>query len=139
MLAYARLRRIHPFTLLSGALFVQAGAPRLEFEAAVIKHFPEGAMIRWSGCQDGPDSSDPSRIRCEDFTLKMLFQQVYQVKNSEVFGPDWLSSVYFINVTATVRAGATRQQVALMFQNLLAERFRFTTRPGPPWLCADGR
>jgi len=93
------------------------------FEAASIKPFPEGGTIVFSGCEGGPGSNDPGRINCEYVTLKMLLMRAYHVKNQEIFGPNWLDSEHF-NIVAKAPPGATKDQVAAMFQNLLAERFQ---------------
>src|SRR5579863_4869306 len=111
------------FSLATGRVFCQADDTTAAFEAASIKPFPEGALIRISGCQGGPGSRDPGRVECEYTTLKMLVMQAYHVKSQEVFGPAWLEEAHF-NVSAKVPAGATREQVSMMFRNLLAERFQ---------------
>jgi uncharacterized protein (TIGR03435 family) len=46
----------------------------------------------------------------------------YDVKNYQVNGPAWLDSERY-DVVAKVPAGATKEQVNVMWQNLLAERF----------------
>lgn len=93
------------------------------FEAVSIKPFPEGTSISMSGCVGGPGSDDPGRIRCEYVTLKILLMRAYKVKNSEIFGPGWMDSTHF-NILAKMPEGATREQVPVMFRNLLTERFK---------------
>jgi uncharacterized protein (TIGR03435 family) len=46
----------------------------------------------------------------------------YDVKEYQVSGPVWLNSERY-DIVAKVPAGATNEQVKLMWQNLLAERF----------------
>lgn len=103
--------------------FGQLGQAANTFEAAVIRPFLEGTPRVGSGCDGGPGSRDPSRVTCEYVTLRMLLVQAYQMKAQEIVGPGWLDAARF-NVTATVPSGATREELAIMFRNLLAERFK---------------
>jgi uncharacterized protein (TIGR03435 family) len=48
----------------------------------------------------------------------------YQLEPEQVSGPEWLDSEKF-DVTANVPRGATSDQVNVMLQNLLIERFKF--------------
>ncbi len=124
------------FVLMRGGAFAQPGDPGMVFEAASIKPFPEGSPIMMSGCMGGPGSDDPGRVNCEYATLKMLLMRAYQVKNQEIFGPAWMESEHF-NLTAKVPQGATKEQVNVMFRNLLAERFHVVlhheSRPLPAY------
>jgi uncharacterized protein (TIGR03435 family) len=108
------------FALTCGPAFSQAGGPA--FEAASIKPFIEGTPMQMSGCMGGPGSDDPGRFNCEYATLKMFLMRAYQVKNREIVGPGWMDSTHF-NLTAKVPPGASKDDVAAMFRNLLAERF----------------
>jgi uncharacterized protein (TIGR03435 family) len=116
------MTRIAVLGFLAGTLFAQANDPAVTFEAASIKPFVEGSLQRFSGCQGGPGSDDPGRVECEHVTLKMLLMRGYQMKSQEIFGPAWLETERF-NITAKVPHGATKDQVAQMFQHLLADRF----------------
>jgi uncharacterized protein (TIGR03435 family) len=110
------------FALTCGPAFSQPDGRALTFEAASIKPFPEGTPRAMSGCLGGPGSDDPGRINCEYATLRMFLMRAYQVKNREIFGPGWMDSVHF-NLTAKVPTGASKDDSAAMFRNLLAERF----------------
>src|SRR5882724_7004125 len=111
------------FALTCGPAFAQADDSSIAFEAASIKPFAEGSPITMSGCMGGPGSDDPGRINCEYTTLRILLTRAYQVKSQEIFGPGWLDSAHF-NITAKLPQGATKEQVSVMFRNLLAERFK---------------
>jgi uncharacterized protein (TIGR03435 family) len=111
------------FALTCGRAFAQADDAGIVFEAVSIKPFAEGTTITMSGCMGGPGSDDPGRINCEYTTLRMLLTSAYQVKSQEIFGPGWLDSAHF-NITAKLPQGATKEQVPVMFRNLLAERFK---------------
>src|ERR1022692_1430848 len=111
------------FALTCGRAFAQADDAGIVFEAVSIKPFAEGTTITMSGCMGGPGSDDPGRINCEYTTLRMLLTRAYQVKSQEIFGPGWLDSAHF-NIIAKLPQGATKERVAMMFRNLLAERFK---------------
>ena len=76
-----------------------------------------------AGPLGGPGSSDPERIRGIHLTLKALPMRAYQVRYEQSSGPAWLESARF-DLAATVRPGATREQVNEMLRNLLVERFQ---------------
>ena len=75
------------------------------------------------GAQGGPGTSDPGRISYSLVSLRALLAQAFGMKNHQVSGPDWLDSVRF-NIVAKVPAGATKDDVPVMLQNLLKERFQ---------------
>src|SRR5579862_8583026 len=110
----------------------QASA-REEFEVATVKPFPldpNGWVVRTEG---GPGTSDPNRIRYLHPTLKSLLATAYGVENFMISGHDRLDERWIIE--ATIRPGATKEQVNQMLQNLLLDRFKLTfhreTRTGP--------
>ncbi len=109
----------------SGALG-QTEAPAPAFEVASVKvsaPTPSGMMmIRMGG---GPDSTDPGRITYTGVTLKSLVARAYGVKEYQVEGPQWLDGERY-DVIATIPKGANKEQVGLMMQRLLAERFHLT-------------
>jgi hypothetical protein len=51
--------------------------------------------------------------------------RAYRVRTQEIFGPGTLDSEYF-NILAKVPPGSDNAQVAVMFRNMLAERFKLT-------------
>jgi uncharacterized protein (TIGR03435 family) len=61
-----------------------------------------------------------------------LLLTAYNVRSYQISGPDWLAGERF-DIYATVPAGATKEQLSLMLQHLLEERFRLAvhheTRP----------
>jgi uncharacterized protein (TIGR03435 family) len=96
------------------------------FEVASIKPAPPptGGMIlvMMSG---GPGSADPGRVTFTNMTVKNILMRAYEVKSYQISGPGWLDSERF-DIVAKVPQGATKEQFALMIQNLLAERFKLT-------------
>jgi uncharacterized protein (TIGR03435 family) len=108
----------------AGALFGQA-APRLEFEVATVKPSPPINGFVRIGPRLGPGTADPSRVSYQYLSLKNLLATAYDVKNFQITGPGWLDSEQY-DVVATVPPGATKEQVNVMLQNLLADRFQLT-------------
>ncbi len=100
---------------------------KLEFEVASIKPsaLPGLGVIR-KGPPGGPGSGDPGRVTYAFSTIRDLMVDAYSVKRYRVSGgPKWLDSERF-DIVAKVPAGATKEQVGVMLQNLLAERFKLT-------------
>jgi uncharacterized protein (TIGR03435 family) len=91
------------------------------FEVASVKRSPPP-----SG--NGINSSmrlDPGRLTCNNVSLKKLIYESYAVKDYQVSGPDWLNTEIY-DITATLPPGVSRDDVLLMLQTLLAERFKLT-------------
>ena len=93
---------------------------KLEFEVASVKpitrsspQFPETG---------GPGTPDPGQITWSGVTVKQLLVTAYDVKHYQISGPAWLDSVGYA-IVAKVPEGATKEQVNVMWQNLLKERF----------------
>jgi uncharacterized protein (TIGR03435 family) len=100
---------------------------KLEFDVASIKPsaLPGAGVIRL-GQRGGPGSGDPGRVTYTFSTIRDLIVDAYSVKRNQVsVGPNWLDSGRF-DIVAKVPAGATKEQVKVMLQNLLAERFKLT-------------
>jgi uncharacterized protein (TIGR03435 family) len=117
------------FVTLGWTTFGQAPkAERLTFDVASIKPFEQappgpggrgGLFIPGGG---GPGTKDPGRITRSGFTLKDLLATAYDVKKYQITGPAWLDSERY-EIVAKVPEDATKEQVKVMWQNLLADRF----------------
>ena len=70
-------------------------------------------------------NTDPGRVHYVNVSLKGLIMNVWNLKDYQVLGPDWLKTVD-VDIDATMRPGATKEQVRVMFQNLLIDRFKLT-------------
>ena len=116
-------------TLLADALLISAGyaqsAVRLEFEAASVKASSPPPFDH-SFCRGGPGSSDPGLFRCENFSLANLVNWAYELGANRLSAPDWMNSTSF-DISAKVPKGTTKEQLCLMLQNLLADRFKLAT------------
>jgi uncharacterized protein (TIGR03435 family) len=115
-----------PMALLAASCIAQAQqTTKLEFEVASIKPSPQpagGARVVM-GCRGGPGTKDPSLLVCENINLTSLVGMAYDVPYYATSEPDWLLVAHF-DVRAVVPEGATKDQFAIMLQNLLAERFK---------------
>lgn len=94
------------------------------FDAASLKPAASGqsAVVPLRG---GPGSADPGLVTARGIQLRSLLQRAYQLKADQVLGPDWIGSERY-DLSAKVPAGATKEQVDAMLQNLLMERFHLT-------------
>lgn len=100
-------------------------APKLEFEVASIKPSPHptpGAGMT-VGCRGGPGTTDPVLYTCGNLSFSNLVTMAYNVAYYQLSGPDWTNSIRF-DLRASVPPGTTKEQLPLMIQTLLAERFK---------------
>jgi uncharacterized protein (TIGR03435 family) len=74
------------------------------------------------GGRGGPGTPDPGQITWTNATLKTLLTIAYDVKAYQVNGPAWIDTERY-DIIAKVPEGTTKEQVAVMWQNLLKERF----------------
>jgi uncharacterized protein (TIGR03435 family) len=99
--------------------FGQTAATPPSFEVASIKPAAPPVngrlMIRMGG--------DPGRIDYSNVSLKDIIRQAYGVHDYQISGPDWMNSARF-DIVAKVPEGAPKDQVPMMWQTLLAERFK---------------
>ncbi len=121
------------FLLGFAAMFGQAPEPqpltsqaRLTFEVASIKAFEMpaagGGRGVFFGRGGGPGTKDPGRVNWSGATLHDLMANAYDVKRYQVTGPAWIDTERY-DIVAKVPEGATKEQVRVMWQNLLADRF----------------
>lgn len=108
--------------LISGCIF---GQENLTFEVASVKpSAPPDASgrVRIGPARGGPGTSDPGQITWSNAPLISVVEAAYDKQLYQVSAPDWMVMTRFdFNVKAP--AGATKEQVAVMWQNLLKERF----------------
>jgi uncharacterized protein (TIGR03435 family) len=106
--------------------FAQAPA-KVEFEVVSIKPSPpvepnKGFSV---GCNGGPETKDPALFRCQNMDLSNLLTRAYSIMRFQLTGPDWLREQRF-DITAKLPEGATKDDLNLMIQNMLVERFKLT-------------
>jgi uncharacterized protein (TIGR03435 family) len=106
------------------AILACSAAFAQEFDVASIKTsapLTGGAALIGSP-RGGPGSADPTHINWPSGTLMQILQAAYEVKNYQIEGPDWLRSERY-DFSVGISPGATKEQVATMWRNLLASRF----------------
>lgn len=108
-----------------GVALAQTPDEQMTFEVASVK--PSAPMSMgpgrfMMGSRGGPGTSDPGHVTYNNLTLKSLVVTAFGVKNYQISGPSWMDSERF-DITAKVPAGATKDQIKFMLQNLLKERF----------------
>jgi uncharacterized protein (TIGR03435 family) len=89
------------------------------FEVASVKR----TTPPLSGGINSSTRLDPGRLTCTNVSLKKLIYESYGVKDYQVAGPDWLGTEIY-DIAATLPPGTTGDEVLLMIQTLLAERFK---------------
>jgi uncharacterized protein (TIGR03435 family) len=96
------------------------------FEVASVKRLVEPSVSVSTG--GGPGTPDPGRWWRSNVTLASLLVEAFHVQGHAIVGPDWLrsSSQPRYEVMAKIPAGASRDDVLLMLQKLLTERFGLT-------------
>jgi uncharacterized protein (TIGR03435 family) len=105
---------------------------KLNFEVASVKKAeppqfggPGRGQVVAFGRRGGPGTADPGQITWSGASLKVLLTEAYDVKPYQVSGPAWLDTERY-DIVAKVPAGTTKEQVKVMWQNLLADRFGVT-------------
>jgi uncharacterized protein (TIGR03435 family) len=108
-------------TMLAVTLVSASGqvAERVEFEVASIKPAaPPSPNV-------GPPERSPERATYRYASVKNLLMTAYGLRFHQVLGPPWIDSERY-DIVAKVPAGATKEQVNVMLQNLLADRFKLS-------------
>lgn len=106
-------------------------APKIQFEAASVKPSgPQAGGGVFGKFIGGPGTSDPIQLRGTRVTLLNLVRSAYDVPYDQISGPGWLQDAFY-DIVARVPKGSTKDQLKLMLQNLLADRFglRFHREP----------
>jgi uncharacterized protein (TIGR03435 family) len=108
------------------ALAFGQSAPGPAFEVASVKlspPIPPNGRAYFGPPRGGPGTPDPSQITWAYANLRALLMTAYDVKEYQIGGaPAWIDSQRY-DIIAKVPPGATKEQVSMMWQNLLAERF----------------
>jgi uncharacterized protein (TIGR03435 family) len=81
----------------------------------------ERGGVYFGPARGGPGTPDPGQITWTYARFKDLLMAAYDVKAYQITGPAWLDMERY-DIVAKVPAGATKEQVIVMWQNLLAER-----------------
>ncbi len=104
----------------------QTGGGLTEFEVASIKPAAPQAVNQFRVMmRGGPGSPDPGQLTYTNVSLKNILTNAYGVKTFQISGPAWLDTDRF-DLLAKIPKGATKDDLKVMLQNLLAERFKLT-------------
>jgi len=90
------------------------------FEIESVKRSAPG-----SGSDVPPPQLDSTRLNYPGVTLKNVLALAYSVTPEQISAPKWLADERY-DIVATLPAGATPQQIPIMLQHLLADRFGMT-------------
>ena len=102
----------------------QPGGTSSSFEVVSIKpSAPPNVGRFYVGTRGGPGTSDPGRMTFSYVTVARLISQAFDIYPFQLSCPDWLNTERF-DVIAKVRDGATKEQIPILLQNLLADRFK---------------
>ena len=106
------------------ALAVTASLFAQTFEVATVKKAdpPQPGKPVFFGTRGGLGTDDPGRITWSNVNLRTLLTTAWDVKPYQITGPDWIDSERY-EIVVKVPAAATKEQVNVMWQNLLADRF----------------
>lgn len=114
--------------LLAHAAWTQPPSPNPQFEVASVRRSQangakNGPLMRMMG---GPGTNDPGHIRYTGVPVLRLLAAAFQAQADQFIGPDWIKtedSADRFDIIANVPSGATREQLNLMLENLLKDRF----------------
>lgn len=110
------------FTLAASAQSAQPSNPA--FEVASIKPLQQ---LPPNTTGFGAVTQDPGMISIKAVSLQSLLRRAYGLQAFQIDGPDWLNTQCY-DVIAKLPAGATKDQIPAMLQQLITERFRATLR-----------
>src|SRR6478609_8211330 len=115
------MRRILVLVVCAAALLAEGP----EFDVASIKATPTNpnGFIVFGPQRGGPGTPDPTHINWPSAALRNVVMTAFDVKNFQVAGPDDLDQLRF-DFAVGVPEGATKEQVTLMWRNLLTSRFK---------------
>jgi uncharacterized protein (TIGR03435 family) len=110
--------------LSTGTAMAQSPDSEMTFEVASIKQSPprNGGMMR-VGCDGGPGSKDPGRITCTNINIANVVLMAYGISHFQLSGLSTSDQDRF-EFAVKLPEGATKEQVKVMWQNLLRERFK---------------
>ncbi len=95
------------------------------FEVASVKPSPPAPPsggVYFGPPRGGPGTPDPEQITWTYALMKTVLMTAYDLKNYQINGPAWLDSERY-DIAVKIAPGATKEQVGVMWRNLLAERF----------------
>src|SRR5580704_12455909 len=115
--------------ILSGFCFAQEPV-KPDFEVVSIRPargqptvLPTGMRVI-GAMQGGPGTSDPERLNGNGVTPFALISRAFGgLKRYQISGPTWINNTRY-DLNAKIPPGASKEQVELMFQSMLEDRFK---------------
>lgn len=108
--------------------FAQDSSSKPSFDVVSIRPgngqpttLPNGMRVL-GAMQGGPESPDPERLTGNSVSLKSLMLRAYAVKSYQISGPSWIDTTRY-DIAAKIPPGATKNDLNLMLQQMLEERF----------------
>jgi len=114
------------FLILLGGVRPAAAQSRPAFDVASVKvaEIPQHGVIRVGLTGNAAHGM----FQCSYCSLESLVSQAWSIKAYQIIGPEWLISVS-VNIDAKLPPGTPNDQVLLMLQTLLEERFHLALHP----------
>jgi uncharacterized protein (TIGR03435 family) len=106
------------------SLAFRSASAQATFEVATIKPSPPQEPGRVSSGFSVNNTS--GRLSYSNVTLRDLISRAFQVARFQIAGPDWVDTARF-DMEATFAPGTPMDQVPVMLQAVLGERFRLAT------------
>jgi len=110
--------------LLASSALAQTPAP-LTFDVASVKINAEYSQANRNTWQSSIKSS-PGSVTMRNVNLTMITAWAFHVQRPQVSGPQWLDDNRY-DISAKAATPAEDDQLRLMLQSLLADRFKFTS------------
>jgi len=108
-------------TLILACLALTAKAQQTAFSVATIR--PSSSEVKFE--HDGKTDLIPGTLRMQDVSVQTCIKWAYGVQPSQISAPGWTDTEKF-DIVAKSDGPATEDQMKLMMQNLLAERFKLS-------------
>jgi uncharacterized protein (TIGR03435 family) len=119
----AMLSRRQLLTLLAGTTLVAAAQTPVDFEVATIKPAPPQSEGHTSTRMSS--DTDTGKLNYANVNLKEVIGMAYKVQQYQITGPDWINTERF-DIVAKFAPHSAADQLAVMLQTLLADRFKLT-------------
>ena len=110
--------------LVTGTSHAQPAAAQPAFEVVSIKPMPADAQVNFYGCRGGPGSNDRGHINCSHWQPTQTVAMAYGVSFTQISLPKTTGAAPEYQIAAKVPAGSTKEDVNLMWQHFLEERFK---------------
>jgi uncharacterized protein (TIGR03435 family) len=120
------MRTIGCIALLCGLSHAQTSV-RPKVEVASLKSSGPISGYPARRISGGPGTASPGQISYFQQSLKDLVFMAYRVQFFRLDTPDWMEHTYF-DIAAKLPAGATKDDLPMMLQDLLAERLKVRIR-----------